>query len=174
MPICLKCNCCFPNHVKINDKPANLQNRKFCLLCSPYKHHNTRDITKYIFSETEKFCPKCNTTKPIESFYKTNKKYQSYCKSCNHNHTVERQKKFKQQCIDYKGGKCQKCNYNKCFAALEFHHLDPTKKDFTIGHLKNHSFKNSIKEELDKCILVCANCHREIHYKYPCSDSNGE
>lgn len=67
----------------------------------------------------------------------------------------------KQKLIDYKGGKCQICGYNRCINALEFHHLNPKEKDFTIsGGTK--SFEH-IKPEVDKCILVCANCHREIH-----------
>lgn len=77
----------------------------------------------------------------------------------------ERLKNFrasvKKQSVDYKGGKCERCGYNKCIKALEFHHLDPTKKDFRISSVSK-SFK-SIIYELDKCILVCANCHREIH-----------
>ena len=47
--------------------------------------------------------------------------------------------------------------------ALEFHHLDPTKKDFSISHLKRFTFNQIVTSELDKCILVCSNCHREIH-----------
>ena len=70
-------------------------------------------------------------------------------------------KRTKEKLIEYKGGKCQVCGYNKCASALEFHHLDPSQKDFTIsGGTK--SFE-SLKPEVDKCILVCANCHREIH-----------
>lgn len=70
-------------------------------------------------------------------------------------------KRTKEKLIEYKGGKCQVCGYNKCASALEFHHLDPSQKDFTIsGGTK--SFEN-LKPEVDKCILVCANCHREIH-----------
>lgn len=63
--------------------------------------------------------------------------------------------------IDYKGGACQFCGYNKCQEALDFHHLDSKKKDFNIsGGTK--SFER-LKPEIDKCVLVCANCHREIH-----------
>lgn len=63
--------------------------------------------------------------------------------------------------IEYKGGKCQVCGYNRCLWALDFHHLDPASKSFNIsGGTK--SFE-SLREELDKCILVCSNCHREIH-----------
>lgn len=74
-------------------------------------------------------------------------------------------KKIKLKCVEYKGGQCEKCGYNKCIDVLEFHHLDPTKKDFGIaskGHVKSW---DNIKKELDKCIMVCANCHREIHYE---------
>ena len=70
-------------------------------------------------------------------------------------------KKIKEQLVEYKGGKCQICGYNKCSAALEFHHIDPNKKDFTIsGGTK--SFEK-LKPEVDKCIMVCSNCHKEIH-----------
>lgn len=68
---------------------------------------------------------------------------------------------IKKQMIDYKGGRCKICGYNKCVEALEFHHLNPNEKDFNIsGGTK--SFKK-LKPEIDKCILICANCHREIH-----------
>lgn len=63
--------------------------------------------------------------------------------------------------VEYKGGKCSKCGYNKCIDALEFHHLNPDEKDFSIsGIIKSF---NKLKSEVDKCILVCSNCHREIH-----------
>lgn len=65
--------------------------------------------------------------------------------------------------VEYKGGKCERCGYNKCIDALDFHHRDPNEKDFTIGG-KSWSFER-LKKEADKCILVCANCHREIHYE---------
>ena len=70
-------------------------------------------------------------------------------------------KRTKQKLVDYKGGSCIKCGYNKCISALEFHHIDPNGKDFSIGG-KSWSFER-LKIEVDKCILVCSNCHREIH-----------
>lgn len=78
-------------------------------------------------------------------------------------------KRNKEKAVEYKGGKCSICDYNKCITALEFHHLDPSEKDFTVSNNINKAW-SKIKEELDKCILVCANCHREIHeeiYKMP-------
>lgn len=70
--------------------------------------------------------------------------------------------KLKEKAIEYKGGCCVKCSYNKCNSALEFHHLNPKEKDFTVGYYKVLAW-DKIKIELDKCILVCSNCHREIH-----------
>lgn len=58
------------------------------------------------------------------------------------------------------GGKCRICGYDRCLAALEFHHESPEHKDFAIGSAS--SWKR-IEQELPKTILVCANCHREIH-----------
>jgi hypothetical protein len=79
--------------------------------------------------------------------------------------TVERQLQFKQKCVEYKGGKCELCGYNKCNSALDFHHKDPTEKEFTIAHARLTTFNEKIKMELDKCSLLCANCHRETHSK---------
>ena len=75
--------------------------------------------------------------------------------------TSEYRVNVKQRLIDYKGGKYQICGYNRCINALEFHHINPKEKDFTIsGGTKSF---NTLKLEVDKCILVCSNCHREIH-----------
>ena len=63
------------------------------------------------------------------------------------------------------GDKCQCCGYNKCIQALEFHHLNPEEKELSFGDNANRSWA-STREELKKCILVCANCHREIHNGY--------
>ena len=76
----------------------------------------------------------------------------------------ERRRKIKDMAIEYKGGKCEKCGYNKCNGALEFHHLNPEEKDFSISTSGTTKSFERIKKEIDKCILVCANCHREIHY----------
>ena len=72
-------------------------------------------------------------------------------------------KRTKKKLIEYKGGKCELCGYNKCDSALQFHHKDPTEKDFSISG-RSLSF-DRLKEEVDKCMLVCSNCHAEIHEK---------
>lgn len=77
---------------------------------------------------------------------------------------LERRHKLKIQCISYKGGRCVCCSFNLFKSALEFHHLDTKVKeiDIAVAFARNYSFER-IKTELDKCILVCANCHRGIH-----------
>ena len=70
-------------------------------------------------------------------------------------------KRTKLKLVEYKGGKCQICDYNKSLNALHFHHIDPNEKDFQISG-KSLSF-DKLKSEVDKCILVCSNCHSEIH-----------
>jgi predicted RNA-binding Zn-ribbon protein involved in translation (DUF1610 family) len=85
------------------------------------------------------------------------------CKKCGSEAVQRRRKKVKRLLVEYKGGKCEKCGYNKCIEALDFHHKNPNEKDFGIsanGHTKS---LDKLKKEVDKCQLVCANCHREIH-----------
>lgn len=74
-----------------------------------------------------------------------------------------RRYRIKKLLVEYKGNKCKICGYDKCLSALEFHHLEPENKDFTISYNTKYNNLDSLKKEVDKCILVCANCHREIH-----------
>lgn len=76
---------------------------------------------------------------------------------------TKRRKKLKQMAVEYKGGKCAKCGYDKCNDALEFHHPDPTQKDFSISNKGRTIAWEKIRKEIDKCIMLCANCHREVH-----------
>ena len=70
--------------------------------------------------------------------------------------------KRKQQMIDMMGGECQICGYKKTNSALEFHHINPEEKELNFN-MANNIPLDKIIAELKKCILVCANCHREIH-----------
>ena len=72
-----------------------------------------------------------------------------------------RRSALKQKAVDYLGGHCTICSYNKTNSALEFHHIDDFEKDFNISS-KMSSWKR-IEKELKKCVLLCANCHREVH-----------
>lgn len=75
---------------------------------------------------------------------------------------VEWRRRAKLRLIAYKGGKCESCGYDKPFlSCYDFHHKDPSQKDFTISG-KSRSFER-LKEEADKCSLLCKNCHYELH-----------
>lgn len=76
-----------------------------------------------------------------------------------------RRRILREKAIEYKGNKCEVCGYSKCKQALEFHHLDENKKDFGISEKGYSRSWDKIKTELDKCIMLCANCHRETHCK---------
>jgi hypothetical protein len=66
--------------------------------------------------------------------------------------------------VRYKGGKCVKCGYSKCLAALDFHHLDPEAKRFCVSQYTGKE-PEELLIEIEKCVLLCSNCHREIRYK---------
>lgn len=73
---------------------------------------------------------------------------------------------FKQLAVNYKGGKCSICHYNKNLAALSFHHLNPKEKDLEISKFnRSNTLEKKHIDELDKCILLCENCHQEEHHR---------
>ena len=87
---------------------------------------------------------------------------------------VKTRKRRKQLFVDRFGGKCQICGYNKCINSLIFHHVDKNTKEFSPCDAMNISIERGEKE-LEKCILICANCHGEIHsenYNYEYDISN--
>lgn len=71
----------------------------------------------------------------------------------------------KAKLIELKGGKCSFCGYDKCPDALELHHKDPEEKDFQLNNRTMGRKWEVIFKEVEKCILLCANCHREVHYQ---------
>lgn len=87
----------------------------------------------------------------------------SVCKRCRNIEDKQKRQRYKEQAIEYLGSKCNICGYDKCNQALEFHHLDQSKKSDKYVSMRNWSFESK-KEELDKCILLCCRCHREVHY----------
>jgi len=125
------------------------------------KKYELQTIRKFNTIRNQKTCPRCKSTKPKSEFY-TSTKCSSYCKKCIKESNKERQKNAKQMAVDYKGGCCSNCGYNKSLSALDFHHLDSTIKDPDWNNYKR-VFSNKYAKELDKCILLCSNCHREIH-----------
>ena len=134
--------------------------------CSPFGVHNTSKLHLINREDGDIFknrirklvCPKCGREYTYES---DNKKGHTLtrCNSCAIN---ERRFKIKEKAVNYKGGKCEKCSYDKCISALDFHHVNEEEKEFNLSGCHCYAWKR-IEKELDKCILVCSNCHREIH-----------
>ena len=115
-------------------------------------------------SET-RVCPSCKQEKSRGDFYFRRGSYgtSAYCKVCTNLQTVQRNRKLKRLAVEYKGGSCTICGYSTYDGALEFHHLDPSKKDFSLSSRKSKSLTLDIEQELDKCALLCSNCHKEEH-----------
>jgi len=120
-----------------------------------------------------KFCPKCEETKPEEDFkWNQNRRY-SYCYPCDRKRQNERNRMCAEEWAKIVGRECIKCGYDTCLAALEFHHRDPADKLFPVSsklyttnpHTCKPDTKQQILLEVNKCDLLCANCHREVHYK---------
>ena len=76
---------------------------------------------------------------------------------------AKRRKRVREMAVEKLGGKCQVCGYNRCQSALDFHHKDESQKSFGISSKGYTRSWDSIRTEVDKCFLLCANCHREVH-----------
>ncbi len=74
----------------------------------------------------------------------------------------KRRKTLKQMAVEYSGGQCLICGYKKYQGALELHHLNQSEKSFSLGHKGYTRSWLAVKQEIDKCVLLCANCHREV------------
>lgn len=113
----------------------------------------------------QKECKHCHKILSLDNFYKKGENnHTSYCKSCESLRKKKQAVDFKKKCLQYKKEFCcSTCGYDKNICALDFHHVDPSEKEFTISARKSNSINDSLKKELDKCIVLCANCHRELH-----------
>ncbi len=124
------------------------------------KHYPELDINL-------KKCPQCKKTKPRTEFYKANKEGRrisgSWCKICMTKQVINRQRAYKKFYIKQKGGCCQVCSFDKYDGALEFHHIDPSKKDASMSSMTRKPDSPEVQAELKKCILLCSNCHKMIH-----------
>jgi hypothetical protein len=108
-------------------------------------------------------CALCGETDAIKIYRHKDGRFRYRCKKCDNKKTIERFRDYKKKAVEYKGSKCLICGYSKCLASLEFHHRSPDEKDPRWTKMRNWPLYK-IKTELDKCDLVCSNCHREIHY----------
>jgi transposase-like protein len=84
------------------------------------------------------------------------------CKRCRSDGVVRHRQKVKAILVEEAGGRCCLCGYDRCLAALEFHHLDPSQKRLALsGQGVTYSLA-TLRAEASKCALVCANCHAEL------------
>ena len=136
MPICKKCNQKFPNSIYVDGVRKKTDTRLYCLDCSPYKSYRRKGTGKYKTQAKERF---------LKNYYIT-------------------RTSRKEELVKLKGGKCSKCNYNKSLSALSFHHRDPKEKLFGLSKeaLWKYSW-DKIISEVNKCDLLCLNCHAELH-----------
>ena len=96
----------------------------------------------------------------------------SRCKKCQNIYAIKRVQQNKIKAVEYKGGKCIICGYNKCMRSLSFHHRNPKTKDLDWNKMRSWNIEK-IKKELDKCDLLCSNCHGEIHEKIENTKTSG-
>lgn len=155
--ICKNCGSKFPVKKKIDGKRRNLQNRSYCLGCSPFGSHNTKKIhLEDGDRDDETVCELCGREFPS---YDRNRGYRGgICNSCR---TKIRRHRTKLAAIKLLGGSCESCGYEEHPSALEFHHPRDD-KNVSIGSVANKSW-DVVREEVRKCRLLCSNCHRIEH-----------
>lgn len=166
------------NGLKLNEI-YNILNKKITkenirIICNKnnlsYLDRLSEDDIKNIRNEFKKLGKYKKVSRLLGYTFNTIKKYTSdlneYKKGktlTNSESVINWRKRVKIKLVEYKGGKCEICGYNKYVEVLEFHHKDTKEKDFTISG-KSWSYER-LKKEVDKCIIVCSNCHKEIHLK---------
>ena len=127
---------------------------------------NKLSNTKIVLS-SEKNCKICGKLKPVSEFYhRLNRNTpNSYCKKCHNTYHTKRLANVKLKMIEYKGNECVDCGLHidkTHYSVFDFHHINPNEKDLNFKRIKFKSW-DKIVYELDKCILLCANCHRLRH-----------
>ncbi|MCW3027166.1 MAG: hypothetical protein JWN81_377 [Solirubrobacterales bacterium] len=83
------------------------------------------------------------------------------CRLCRQEAVVRRRRRAKEILVKEAGGGCRLCGYDRCLAALEFHHVDPGLKEFGVARRGAHGLER-LRVEVRKCILLCSNCHAEV------------
>jgi len=123
----------------------------------------------YLLNMENKICSGCGIEKPKDDFYtRPNRKTQTHsmCKKCFNNYCSDRWIQKKIDSIKYKGSECVDCGLkypDEPYVIFDFHHTNPKNKDVDWGKLRLKA-PNKIYEEIDKCDLLCSNCHRKRHY----------
>ena len=153
------------SEVKYNFDKCKEEIKKCILVCSNCHreihaglHPQYIKNQQIIFEKPElehKICKGCHKNLSINNYYNLWNK----CNLCKKHMSQKRANKIKRQCLDYKGGKCAHCGYNKCIDAIDFHHVNSIEKEFRLSRYGATDFGEKHKKELDKCIALCSNCH---------------
>lgn len=143
---CQSCGAAFPSKVAIDGKVRSLYSRRFCLDCSPFGAHNTSKVP-----------PGALSASALEAYRRRRRSAKFY------RYQKKRRRSVKARLIAELGGRCSDCGYPAHPNALEFHHLDASRKAFTMSRLIGTLSYEALAEEAQKCVLVCANCHRARH-----------
>lgn len=112
----------------------------------------------------KKICTVCKELRLLEEYHKnprTKDGRGSQCKLCDAQEAQRICTEKKIYLINLLGGKCSKCGYDKNYGALDFHHLDEN-KEFVVSKKLRYKIETLVKEA-EKCCILCANCHRELH-----------
>ena len=131
---------------------------KSCGQCKRSKSLDAFNADKNSKDGKQRWCIVCSR-QYAKDHYQKNTEYHSTKRERRKNKRAA----LKAKMVAYKGGKCQRCGYDKCLQALAFHHNDPQEKDFRLSGPVWTKPWDDIVKELDKCALVCHNCHSEIH-----------
>ena len=139
---------------QVNSKNILLQLQKIC---------DENNIPYSYVHSPFKVCSLCNKRKPIDEYYKMNGRYMSFCKECQKEKERIKYAQKQEEFIVYKKTlRCKKCGESR-FYLLDFHHRNPEEKDYAISDNSRASLA-SLEIELEKCDVLCSNCHREWHY----------
>ena len=150
---CPKCKEKVPKFIEINGKKHNCQRRIYCFKCSPFGFHNTKkiEIVKTDTVKKDKSCFNCN---------KVHKQQGRFCAVCVFNKRKTEVTKKVQSIV---GKSCWKCKYDTCWRNICFHHVYPALKLFSLSTREYMLKWERVYEEMRKCILLCHNCHGEVH-----------
>lgn len=117
-----------------------------------------------VYKTQYKTCPICGEKFKVDDFAQQRRKYCANCSPATNNPSIVN-KAMKTRVVELRGGKCEKCGYDKCIDALEFHHIDPSTKDMSLANTGACPSFERYLAEAAKCLLLCANCHREEHWR---------
>jgi hypothetical protein len=153
------------------------------------KRDNKGKILEYVFlvdgkevPQGFKYCSQCTNILSIESFSSkggvckkcANEKSRAYYNKAKtspewlnkrNNKVAKHGLEKKQKAIDYLGGECVDCKGVFPTSVYDFHHLDPSEKEFNLGNILRRKDFEFVEKELSKCVLLCANCHRIRHFE---------